>query len=84
MARGIDLNKIARNRLQKLEEEIGLSLVFVGPPERRDGYSIYFYNSKKYMETKQLSFALAGNLPFAIDEEIGEVLSPAPDELWIE
>ncbi|XWN32954.1 MAG: hypothetical protein ROR55_07695 [Devosia sp.] len=84
MARGIDLNNIAKNRLKKLEEIIELSLVFVDPPERRDGYSICYYNSKEYIETKQLSFALAGNLPFAIDEETGEILSPAPDELWID
>jgi hypothetical protein len=35
---------------------------------------IFFYNSKRFHQTKELSFRLAGNGPVVVDRESGEVV----------
>lgn len=48
---------------------------------------VFFYNSNVYLETGNLSYALAGNAPFIIDRESGTVHytgTAEPIETYIE
>lgn len=35
---------------------------------------IFFYQSKQYLETETLKYALAGNAPFIVDRDSGEIV----------
>lgn len=48
---------------------------------------VFFYNSIKFVETQDMSFALFGNSPFIVDKESGEVIrtgTARPIEFYIE
>ena len=38
-----------------------------------DDYWVFFYNSSKFLETGDISYALAGNAPFIVDKYRGEL-----------
>lgn len=69
-----DAKYIASQYLEKLESEVGEPLEIVDKEtiERSFGW-IFFYNSKKYLESGELSYMLAGNAPFIIDRNNGEL-----------
>ena len=70
----IEAKSIAYQYLAKLEIELGISLNLIDSEtiEKPFGW-VFFYNSKKYLETRELSEMLAGNAPFIVDKNNGEI-----------
>lgn len=67
-------NKVALEHLATLEKEIGepLGLANSETLEKAFGW-VFFYNSKDYIETGNFRSMLAGNAPFIVDRNSGEV-----------
>jgi hypothetical protein len=77
---------IAKQYLADLQIDGDISLIFTRVQEEKFG-CVFFYNSREYIETGNLSAALAGNSPFIVDYENWEVhvLGTAyPTETYIE
>lgn len=64
----------ARAHLAELEQEVGEPLVLVedAPEERNDGW-LFHFNSARYVETEDVSHALAGNWPFLVRRNDGQI-----------
>ena len=39
-----------------------------------DTFNIYFYQSKKFLETEDLSYCLTGNAPIIVDKDSGNIV----------
>jgi hypothetical protein len=63
---------IAKKYLADLRIVTGSSLQLTKNQEEPFGW-VFFYQSKEYMETGNLSSMLAGNAPFIIDNKTGEI-----------
>ena len=65
---------IANKYLANLETELGVNLKLIDYEtiEKPFGW-VFFYNSKKYLETGELREMLAGNAPFIVDKSNGEI-----------
>lgn len=67
---------IAKNYLHFLQKDLeGITLVIVDNEiiERDFGW-VFFYNSKEFLETGNLSFALVGNAPLIVDKNSGKII----------
>jgi Immunity protein 35 len=76
---------LAKQYLIDLEGKIGTPLRLTKTQEESFGW-VFFYQSKEYVETGNLSSMLAGNAPFIIDRVAGAlyVLGTAhPTEVYI-
>lgn len=69
-----DARKIACKYLSSLEPGIGepLELVDSETIEKSFGW-VFFYNSKDYIKTGDFKYMLAGNAPFIVDRNNGDV-----------
>jgi hypothetical protein len=79
-------NEAALDYLKDMESEIRVTLQIVKIREESFGW-VFFYQSKKYMETEDFSEMLAGNAPFLIDKKTADlhVLGTAqPADYYIE
>ncbi len=65
-------SELACQYLADLERESGLSIDIVKVKEEDFGW-IFFYQSKKHLETNDFSFMLAGNAPFLIDRATADL-----------
>lgn len=66
--------KIANEKLELLKKDIGLDLKIIEEDTiETDFYLVFFYNSKEYIESGDLSYVLAGNSPFIIDKIKGNI-----------
>lgn len=63
---------IAKNYLNNLQREIGTPLQLTKTQDESFGW-VFFYQAKEYMETGVLSSMLAGNAPFVVNRETGQV-----------
>jgi hypothetical protein len=61
-----DATQIAQNHLRELEERIGCELVLTKSAEPADGGFLFAYDGKRWIEDGEISYALAGNLPFLV------------------
>lgn len=66
----------------------GAEIVIVDASTRETDFGwIFFYQSKEYLETGVLKYALAGNAPFIVDRDSGEIVETStayPIEHYIE
>lgn len=62
-------------RLDKLSQEVGESLVIVEEYliERSFGW-VFFYNSKKFIDSGEAKYMLMGNAPFIFNRSTGKVI----------
>jgi hypothetical protein len=65
-------SEIAMKRLSSMEPDVGASLVLTEVREFAFGW-LFFYNSKSYVESGDISDALAGNAPFLVDSNAGDI-----------
>ena len=74
MITAIEAQDIAIRYLENLETEPGVTLKLIDSEtiEKPFGW-VFFYNSKKYLETGELREMLAGNAPFIVDKNNGEI-----------
>ena len=79
---------IVNKKLESLENKIGGKLVLIeNATIEKEYYWVFFYNSKIYLETGNISYALAGNSPIFFDKVFGEMYEPGtayPIEFYIE
>jgi immunity protein 35 of polymorphic toxin system len=73
----INLSKateLANRKLGILKKAIGEDLIIIeNATIEKDCYWVFFYNTRSYLESENLSFALAGNSPFIIDKIHGDI-----------
>lgn len=67
---------IAKNHIKELEKKTKIELV-IGYEETiiKPYGNIYFYTSKKFVKTGDFKYAIAGNAPFLIENQTGNVIS---------
>jgi hypothetical protein len=58
--------------LRHQESHVGCELALAAVDENDHGW-VFYYNSKQYFETNEVSYALAGNGPILIDKEDGKL-----------
>ena len=76
---------IANQYLSNLQAEIGEPLVITKTQEERFGW-VFFYQSKDYEATGNLSSMLAGNAPYIVNRKTGviQILGTAqPVDIYI-
>lgn len=77
-----DAERIALDYLVQLSreprpgDEAKLELVIAGGPEETPRGFRFYFQSKAYIETGSISYALAGNLPFLVNCETGAIEHP--------
>jgi hypothetical protein len=67
-----DAETIAGQHLADLGKKMGLPLQLTKIQEEPFGW-VFFYQSKEYIETENISSMLAGNAPFIVDRVAGKV-----------
>lgn len=69
-----DAKTIVRSYLEKVGRQAGeqLEIVETETIERPFGW-VFFYNSRKYLRTKNFSDMLAGNAPLIVNRETGDL-----------
>jgi len=65
-------NKLANIYLANLQDKLNVSLEIVRRIDISYGW-VFFYNSKAYMESGDISSLLAGNAPFLVDAGDGSL-----------
>lgn len=63
---------IARSKISEMESDAGVSLDVTEMREFAFGW-VFFYTSKRFLESEDISDALAGNAPFVVQRETGNV-----------
>lgn len=67
--------EIAEKFIKNIEKETGIETVLIKQETIRKTYgNIYFYTSKKYYETRDDKYAVAGGGPFLVEKETGKVI----------
>lgn len=60
--------------LQQLQRGRSYELVIVDKRTREEDFGwIFFYNTKQFVETGDMQWALGGNAPLIVDRELGEI-----------
>ena len=67
-----DARQMVLNYLKQIEQGVGCELVLLDrfTLEREFGW-VFFYNSKRYEETGEFSYTLAGNAPIVVTRDDG-------------
>lgn len=69
-----DAKRIVSERLKQISNKIGLDVILIeNKTIEKDYYWVFFYNSKRYIETGNMSYTLAGNGPIIIDKIYGGI-----------
>jgi oxalate decarboxylase/phosphoglucose isomerase-like protein (cupin superfamily) len=72
-----------------LEESNGTNyeLILIKKSEVKKEYGkIYYYNTKKFIETREFEYALLGNAPFLVEKATGKIIvfgTSQPKEYYI-
>lgn len=77
---------IANQHITELQKNTGAPLQITKIQEELFGW-VFFYESKEYLNTGNLSSMLAGNAPFIIDNQAGEICTLGtahPAEFYIQ
>ena len=70
-----EMNKIAEKYISDMFKSSTKEVVLLQEHTIEKSYgSIYFYNSKKYIEDDDFNFALVGNAPFLIEKKTGKIV----------
>jgi len=75
-----DARALAADLVASLGAQVDLEFIIVDEIEIGEGW-VFFYNDKEYVETGDISLALAGNGPIFIDRE-GRVNKLSTAEPW--
>lgn len=79
---------IAYKYIKEVEEDSQLDVIMVTEATLDKPYgSIFFYTSKKYYETKDDKYSVAGNAPFLVEKKTGKIIifgTARPKKYYIE
>lgn len=71
-----ELLNIANNYINKTKEGLEDNFIIINEATIKKPYgSIFFYTSKKFYETNDDRYALAGNAPFLVENESGNIIT---------
>ncbi|MFN4362481.1 YrhB domain-containing protein [Chryseobacterium hispalense] len=70
-----EISEIANKYIKEIEKRTGIELLIGDEETIKKPYgNIYFYTSKKWYETGDDRYAVAGNAPFLVEKETGNVI----------
>lgn len=70
-----DMLKIASNYIKSFENEVGLELKIIENFSITKKYgTVFFYTTKKYFDTKDDKYGIAGNAPFLVENKTGNII----------
>jgi hypothetical protein len=85
-----EMNKIAEDYVSRKASansgRLRELMVFYEFTIKKDYGNIYFYNSKKFIETRDSNYALYGNGPFLVEKNTGKIIqfgTAESDEYYI-
>lgn len=64
---------IANDYLRKLSVEADLELIIFGVPKETSRGYIFSFNSRKWIEEKDIPSAMVGNFPFLVNKVTGDI-----------
>lgn len=71
-----EMLEIAEKHVEELGEKAGIpTIIFYEGVTNKEYGNIYGYTSKKYYETKDEEYAVAGNAPFLVEKETGKIVT---------
>ncbi|UMY66463.1 MULTISPECIES: YrhB domain-containing protein [unclassified Flavobacterium] len=71
----VQMLKIANDFIKQFEEGVGLELVILTDLLIRTQHgTVFFYTSKKYLETQEDIYGIAGNAPFLVEKNTGNII----------
>ena len=80
--------KLVSDRLQATNQRDGLDLIVIDDQTIEEDFGwIFFYSSKRYLETHDIRYAVAGNAPMIVDRRDGSIHftgTAEPTEKYIE
>jgi hypothetical protein len=79
-AREIAAHFIEEHLQPNIEEEVTLQTEF----EETKSYWVFFYNTRDYIETGNISYALLGNGPLLVEKSTGRARLGRSDSRWRE
>lgn len=83
-----EMTKIANDYLKSFENEVGFELIILKEFLLYKKYGmVFFYTTKKYFETKDDKFGIAGNAPFLVENKSGKIIefgTARSEEYYIE
>lgn len=66
----------AINHIKEIQKGTNLDLVIIEESIIIKSYgSIFFYTNKKYYETQEIKYAIAGNAPFLVEKKTGNIIT---------
>ncbi|MFP3802622.1 hypothetical protein, partial [Paraburkholderia sp. SIMBA_027] len=69
-----EIEKIGQEYINEIQKRTGIEMIIVSYRTIEKPYGfIYSYTSKKLFETKDDRYAVAGNAPFLIEKETGNI-----------
>lgn len=68
-----DARKIAEDWVGRYPAEEDDAIVLEGDPREEPFGWVFFYNSRRFLETEDYSYALMGNAPIVVMRDSGEV-----------
>ncbi len=70
-----ELMTIAENNVKEIEKETNITLLIVHHHTINKPYGdIYFYTSRKFFETQDDKYAVAGNAQFLVENKTGNII----------
>jgi len=66
---------VKKELLQKESNDSGVLVIVDDSTIEREWGWVFFYNNKKYLETGDFSYALAGNAPMIVNKRTGELVT---------
>ncbi|GAB2829212.1 hypothetical protein [Ferruginibacter profundus] len=70
-----EMDEIAEKYIADMFEGTSKEVILLHEFTLKKNYgNIYVYNNKKYIETKDYRYALAGNAPFLVQNETGKII----------
>ncbi|WP_051891001.1 YrhB domain-containing protein [Chryseobacterium sp. JM1] len=70
-----EILEIAKKYIALIEKESKIEIVLIDKKIAKKSYgTIFFYTSKKWLETGDDRYAIAGNAPFLIESETGNII----------
>ncbi|GGB80289.1 hypothetical protein GCM10007424_20500 [Flavobacterium suaedae] len=70
-----EILNIANSEIKRIENDSKIETVLINELIIKKPYgNIFFYTSKKYYETRNEKYAVAGNAPFLVEKETGNIV----------
>ena len=70
-----EINRIAQEQVLDIQAKVKIDLIILHEETIYKEYgNVFFYTSKKLLETNDDKYAIAGNAPFLIENKTGKII----------